>query len=140
MMAATPIEDRERWRAAEGFTLMEVMIAIGIMATILVIVFGTCSAAVDCAARTGNISQVYHEARVLLQLMANDLHSACVTEPTEQAQRASQQAKVELVTGLGENHTEANHPMDKLAFSTVLPIQRPDVPDTEMGYVTYSIE
>jgi prepilin-type N-terminal cleavage/methylation domain-containing protein len=140
MIAVTPIEVRERWRAAEGFTLMEVMIAIGIMATILVILFGTYSAAVDRAARTRNLSQVYHEARVLLQLMANDLRSAYVTEATEQAQQALQQAKVEPVTFLGEDRTEANNPMDKLAFSTVLPAQHPDVPDTEMCHVTYSIE
>jgi type II secretory pathway component PulJ len=49
MMAATPIEDRERWRAAEGFTLMGVMIAIGIMATILVILYGAYSAALVAA-------------------------------------------------------------------------------------------
>ena len=140
MIGATSIQVPERWRVADGFTLMEVMIAIGIMATILVIVFGTYSAAVDRAARTRNLSQVYHEARVLLQLMANDLRSAYITEPTEQAQQALQLAKVEPVTFLGEDHTEANNPMDKLAFSTVLPTQRPDVPDTEMCHVTYSIE
>ena len=88
MIAATPIEVQERWRVADGFTLLEVMIAIGIMATILVILFGTYSAAVDRAARTRDLSQVYHEARVLLQLMANDLRSAYVKEPIEQAQQA----------------------------------------------------
>ena len=124
----------------QGFTLLEVMIAIGIMATILVILFGTYSAAVDRAARTRDLSQVYHEARVLLQLMANDLRSAYVTEPTQQAQQALQQAKTEPITFLGEDRTEANNPADKLAFSTVLPTQRPDVPDTEMCHVTYSIE
>ena len=51
MIADKPIEDPGRWRAAAGFTLLEVMIAIGIMATILVILFGTYSAAVDRAAR-----------------------------------------------------------------------------------------
>jgi prepilin-type N-terminal cleavage/methylation domain-containing protein len=126
--------------AAEGFTLLEVMIAIAIMATILVILFGTYSAAVDRAARTRDLSQVYHEARVLLQLMVNDLRSAYVKEPTEQAQRALQQAKAEPIIFLGEDRTEANQPADKLAFSTVLPLQRPDVPDSEMCHVTYSIE
>ena len=140
MITATPIEVQERWRVAAGFTLLEVVIAIGIMATILVILFGTYTAAVDRAARTRDLSQIYHEARVLLQLMANDLRSAYVKEPTEQAQQTLQQAKTELVTFLGEDRTEANHPADKLAFSTILPTQRPDVPDTEMCHVTYSIE
>jgi type II secretory pathway pseudopilin PulG len=140
MIAATPPPGRARWRAAEGFTLLEVIIAIGIMATILVILFGTYSAAVDRAAHTRNLSQVYHEARVLLQLMANDLRSAYVTEPAEQVQRAVQRAQAEPITFLGEDRTEANNPSDKLAFSTVLPTQRPDTPETEMCHVTYSIE
>jgi prepilin-type N-terminal cleavage/methylation domain-containing protein len=140
MSADKPIEARASWRAAGGFTLLEVMIAIGIMATILVILFGTYSAAVDRAARTRDLSQVYHEARVLLQLMANDLRSAYVKEPTEQAQPALQQANKEPSIFLGEDRTEVKHPADKLAFSTVLPTQRPDVPDSEMCHVTYSIE
>jgi type II secretory pathway pseudopilin PulG len=140
MSADKPIEARAPWRLAEGFTWLEVMIAIGIMATILVILFGTYSAAVDRAARTRDLSQVYHEARVLLQLMANDLRSAYVKEPAEQAQPALQQANTKPITFLGEDRTEAKHPADKLAFSTVLPTQRPDVPDSEMCHVTYSIE
>jgi hypothetical protein len=90
--------------------------------------------------RARDLSQVYHEARVLLQLMVNDLRSAYVKEPTQQAQQALQQAKTEPITFLGEDRTEANHPADELAFSTVLPTQRPDVPDSEMCHVTYSIE
>ena len=140
MIADKLIEVRERWRAAEGFTLLEVMIAIGIMATILVILFGTYSAAVDRAARTRDLSQVYHEARVLLQLMANDLRSAYVKEPIEQAQQALQQAKTQPITFIGEDRTEVNNPADTLNFSTLLPTQRPDIPDTEMCRVTYSIE
>jgi prepilin-type N-terminal cleavage/methylation domain-containing protein len=140
MTADKLIKVRARWRATEGFTLLEVMIAIGIMATILVILFGTYSAAVDRAARTRELSQVYHEARVLLQLMANDLRSSYVKEPTEQAQQAGQQAKTQTITFVGEDRTEVNQPADKLTFSTVVPTQRPDEPDTEMCRVTYSIE
>jgi prepilin-type N-terminal cleavage/methylation domain-containing protein len=140
MIADKPCEVRERWRATEGFTLLEVMIAIGIMATILVILFGTYSAAVDRAARTRDLSQVYHEARVLLQLMANDLRSAYIKEPTQEAQQALQQPKAQPITFIGEDRTEANNPADTVGFSTILPTQRPDVPDTEMCRVTYSIE
>jgi prepilin-type N-terminal cleavage/methylation domain-containing protein len=140
MSVLKPIEVREPRPTVAGFTLLEVMIAIGIMATILVILFGTYSAAVDRAARTRELSQIYHEARVLLQLMANDLRSAYVKESTAQAEQALQQTKTPLTSFLGEDHTESNNPADKLAFSTILPTQRPDVPDTEMCRVTYSIE
>jgi type II secretory pathway pseudopilin PulG len=117
-----------------------VIIAIGIMATILVILFGTYSAAVERAARARELSQLYHEARVLLQLMASDLRSAYVKESIEQAQQAVQQVKTRPTTFLGEDRTESDKPSDTLAFSTVLPVQRPDVPDTEMCRVTYRIE
>ncbi len=129
-----------QWQNAEGFTLLEVLIAIGIMATILVILFGTYSAAVERAARTRELSQMYHEARVLLQLMANDLRSSYVKESVEQAQQAFQQVKARPTTFLGEDHTESDKPADTLSFSTVLPVQRPDVPDTEMCRVAYSLE
>ena len=51
-----------------------------------------------------------------------------------------QQGTTEPSTFLGEDRTQANIPADQLAFSTVLPTQRPDVPDTGMCHVTYSIE
>jgi type II secretory pathway pseudopilin PulG len=144
MIADKPIEVPVRWRAAAPITLLEVMLAIDIMATILVVLFGTCSAAVDRAVRARDLSQVYQEARVLLQLMGNDLRSAYVMEPAQQAQQAlqqaSQQGKTEPITFLGEDRTQANNPADKLAFSTVLPTQSSDVPAPEMCHVTYNIE
>jgi prepilin-type N-terminal cleavage/methylation domain-containing protein len=140
MITSQAIEIREQRITSGGFTLLEVMIATSIMSTILVILFGTYSTAVDRAARTRELSQMYHEARVLLQLMANDLRSAYVKEPIEQVQQALQQAKVPPTSFIGEDRTEFDHPADKIAFSTILPTQRPDVPDTEMCRVTYSIE
>jgi general secretion pathway protein J len=140
MIRLKAIGVREQGQTTAGFTLLEVMIAIGIMTIILVILFGTYSAAVDRAARARELSQLYHEARVLLQLMANDLRSAYVKASVEQAQQALQQAVSRSTTFLGEDRTEFNHPADKVAFSTMLPMQRPDVPDTEMCRVSYSIE
>jgi len=140
MIAPKAIDIHEQWTTAGGFTLLEVMIAISIMATILVILFGTYSAAVDRAARTRELSQIYHEARVLLQLMANDLRSAYVKESIEQAQQALQQTKTIPTSFVGEDRTQLDNPSDKIDFSTILPTQRPDIPDTEMCRVTYSLE
>jgi hypothetical protein len=72
--------------------------------------------------------------------MANDLRSAYVKEPTAQLQQTAQLVKTQTISFIGEDHTEADQPADKLAFSTVLPTQRPDVPDTEMCRVAYNIE
>ena len=140
MKSVAPQALSKRWRDAQGFTLLEVLIAITIMATILVILFGTYSAAVDRAARSRELSQIYHEARVLLQLLANDLRSSYVKASIEQAQQQLQQGKVNSTAFIGEDHTEADKPADTLTFSTILPVQRPDVPDTEMCRVSYSLE
>src|SRR5262245_35423176 len=134
------------WYAA-GFTLLEVVIAIGILGTILVILFGTYTAVAERAARTRDISQTYHEARVLLRLMADDVRAAYVKTATTQAQQTAQQAPqgglsvtVPLPTFVGENRMDEKQPANTLAFATMLPVQRPDVPDTEMCRVTYSLE
>jgi prepilin-type N-terminal cleavage/methylation domain-containing protein len=130
-----------------GFTLLEVVIAIGILGTILVILFGTYTAVAERAARTRDISQIYHEARVLLRVMADDVRSAYVKTATTQAQLTAQQApqgglsvKVPLPTFVGEHRMDENQPANTLAFATILPVQRPDVPDTEMCRVAYSLE
>jgi len=136
-----------RVQHAAGFTLLEVMIAIGILSTILVILFGTYTAVAERAARTRDISQIYHEARVLLRLMADDVRSAYVKTATTQAQQTAQQApqggltvNVPLPTFVGENRLDENQPADTLAFSTILPMQRPDIPDAETCRVAYSLE
>jgi prepilin-type N-terminal cleavage/methylation domain-containing protein len=124
-----------------GFTLLEVMIAVGIMATIMAVLFTTYSAAVERAARTRELSQMYHEARVILELMASDLRTTYVKEATEQAQQTLQQrASARLYSFVGEDLSETGAPMDKLVFSTILPSSRTDTPETEMCRITYSLE
>jgi type II secretory pathway pseudopilin PulG len=130
-----------------GFTLLEVVIAVGILATILVLLFGTYAAVAERAARTRAISRIYHEARVLLRLMADDVRVAYVNTATTQAPQTAPQAsegglrgQVPPPTFVGEHRTDEHQPADTLAFATIVPVQRPDVPDTEMCRVTYSLE
>jgi prepilin-type N-terminal cleavage/methylation domain-containing protein len=132
---------------AAGFTLLEVVIAIGILSTILVILFGTYTAVAERAARTRDISRIYHEARVLLQLMADDVRPAYVKTAATQAPQIAPQASrggvtvhVPLPTFVGEHRLDEHQPADTLAFSTIVPMQRPDVPDTETCRVAYSLE
>jgi type II secretory pathway pseudopilin PulG len=147
MTAGQPRPVPGRGPHAEGFTLLEVVIAIGILATILVILFQTYAGVAARAASARDVSQISHEARVLLQLMANDVRSAYVKDAVTQAQQAAQQTQqgglqvtVPPRTFVGEDRTDENQPADTLAFSTILPVQRPDVPETEMCRVTYSLE
>ena len=130
-----------------GFTLLEVVIAIGILSTILVILFGTYTAVAERATRTRDISQIYHEARVLLRLMADDVRAAYVKTATTQAPQTAQQTpqgglsvNVPPPTFVGEHRMDESQPANTLAFATILPVQRPDVPDTEMCRVAYSLE
>jgi prepilin-type N-terminal cleavage/methylation domain-containing protein len=125
---------------ARGFTLLEVMIALSIMAIIFVILFSTYSAAVDRAARARELSQRYHEARVVLDLMADDLRAAYVQDGIAQAQQTSQQPRAPSYFFVGEDRTEDSAPLDKLSFSTFLPQSRPDTPGTDVCRVTYTLE
>ena len=45
-----------------------------------------------------------------------------------------------LPTFVGEHRLDESQPANTLAFATIVPVQRPDVPDTEMCRVTYSLE
>jgi type II secretory pathway component PulJ len=123
-----------------GLTLLEVVIALGIMATIFVLLFSTYAAAVDRAARARQLSQIYHEARVVLGLMAADLRTAYIKDAAEQAQQVLQQAKAKPYLFVGEDLTDANASADKLSFSTFLPMSRPDNPEIEVCRVIYSLE
>ena len=147
MTAAQPRPVSGLARHAAGFTLLEVVIAIGILSTILVILFGTYTAVAERAVRTRDLSQIHHEARVLLRVMADDVRAAYVKTPTTPAPQTAQPASqgnlsvtVPLPTFVGEKRMDENQPADTLAFATIVPVQRPDVPDTEMCRVTYSLE
>jgi len=125
-------------RGGHGFTLLEVMIVLGIFATILVILFGTYSAAVERAERTRERAQVYHEARALLDLMAQDLRSAYV-EPRPSTQATLTPPKVRYPF-VGEDVEEDRLPADKLTFYALLPPLRPEAPDAEVCRIAYTIE
>jgi prepilin-type N-terminal cleavage/methylation domain-containing protein len=140
MMRYSFLAPRVIVRHDAGFTLLEVMIAMGIMATIFVLLFTTYSAAVERAARARELSQIYHEARVVLELMATDLRTAYIKDSTDQAQQALQQAKTKPYVFVGENLMEGSAASDKLSFSTFLPISRPESPDIEVCRVTYGLE
>jgi type II secretory pathway component PulJ len=116
------------------------MIALGILATIFVVLFSTYSGAVARATRARELSQIYHEARVVLELMAADLRTAYVKDTPEQAQQVLQQAKVKPYLFVGEDLTDANAASDKLAFSTLLPMSHPETPEIEVCRVSYSLE
>ena len=145
MRAARRIIFSRGVQQATGFTLLEVMIALGIMAVIFVVLFTTYSAAVDRAARARELSQMYHEARVVLDLMANDLRAAYVKDEVAQVQQAQaqqtlQERRAPSYFFVGEDHTENSVPLDKLRFSTFIPQSRPDTPGTDVCRVTYTLE
>jgi len=131
---------REVKRAAGGFTLLEVLVALGIFAMILAILFGTYAASVERAEHSRERAQVYHEARVLLQLMANDLRATYMSEPVEQAQQSLQQPEARRYVFIGEDFEEDRLPFDKLTFYALLPSFRPDTPESEVCRITYSLE
>jgi type II secretion system protein J len=139
-MPRTQPPRRDGILAEQGFTLLEVLIALAILATIMVILFGTYAASVERAERTRNLAEVYHEARILLDLMANDIRASYLPEADVQPPPPLKQPKSRRYNFVGEDLEEAKLPADKLTFFALLPPLHPDTPEAEVCRVMYSLE
>ena len=139
-MARTPWTRGDRIDPQRGFTLLEVLIALAILATIMVILFGTYAASVERAERARDLAEVYHEARILLDLMGNDIRASYLPDAEVQAQQSLPQPKSRRYNFVGEDLQEAKLPADKLTLFALLPPLHPDTPEAEVCRVVYSLE
>jgi general secretion pathway protein J len=63
-------------RSESGFTLIEVLVVIGIMAIVLSSIYGIFAAVSQTKDRLDNDSESYHRARVVFERLGRELHSA----------------------------------------------------------------
>src|SRR5688572_10075875 len=70
----------ERARRSRGFTLIEVVIAAGILALIGALVGGSFGRAVDAREQGEHIAQHYHQMRGAVLRMSKELQSAYISE------------------------------------------------------------
>lgn len=67
---------RFRMETEEGFTLVEMIIAMGILSLVLVVFFGTLVAIQGAVARQDNLTQTNDQARLALQQLDREIRSA----------------------------------------------------------------
>ena len=70
---------------AAGFTLLELLIALAILAILFTVVTGTLGSALRTMNTFESRSQIFHSGRVVYSLLMDELHSAVVSTPHQQA-------------------------------------------------------
>ena len=111
----------------KGFTLVEVMVAAGILALIMAIIYGAFAGSIKTMEISTEGGDVYRKARLILNHMAQDV--SCAYLPSERENAGIQYAFV------GEDSEEDGLPRDTLSFTTTAPpVQGPSKGLKEIGY------
>jgi type II secretion system protein J len=111
----------------KGFTLVEVMVAAGILALIMAIIYGAFAGSIKTMEISTEGGDVYRKARLILNHMAQDV--SCAYLPSERENAGIQYAFV------GEDSEEDGLPRDTLSFTTTAPpVQDPSKGLKEIGY------
>ena len=111
----------------KGFTLVEVMVAAGILALIMAIIYGAFAGSIKTMEISTEGGDVYRKARLILNHMAQDV--SCAYLPSEQENAGIQYAFI------ADDREEDGLPRDTLSFtSTALPVQGSGRGLKEIGY------
>lgn len=123
-----PLKYPQSWRRA-GFTLLEVVISVGILAVILTIVYNTFNSSMKAFTTMENAGDAYAQARIVLTRMSEEI--ASIYFSTENRN-----------TGLlGEDRDEYDLPADALHFTTLSHIRwAKDSKESELCEIGYYLE
>jgi prepilin-type N-terminal cleavage/methylation domain-containing protein len=81
---------RTRLQPEEGFTLVEMVVAMGILSLVLIVFFSTLSAIQGAVARQDNLSQTNDQARLALQELDREIRSAnIIYDPATESYKPS---------------------------------------------------
>ncbi|MCX5868964.1 MAG: prepilin-type N-terminal cleavage/methylation domain-containing protein [Proteobacteria bacterium] len=114
-----------RTGAAPGFTLLEVMVSLAILAIIMTFVFTTYSASLATKDYVESRDELYHSVRTVFYRMTMELNSAYFTSPprvriTPARERPWQTEKIDIALGrgifYGEQTRENDRDLDRLLF------------------------
>ncbi len=125
----------------DGFTLLEVMIALGIMGVIFTLIYGTFNAVHQGAEQMEEESEVYRLARFSLYHMANNLSMLHLQAPSPAATAGEGLTSAAF---LGEDSEgqgdEGNAPQDTLQFNTVSHGRTsPEAPESDRATLRYAL-
>lgn len=121
--------DRKAGLGAGGFTLLELLVAAAIVATILVLAYKTVESTAETMRRVSAEADVQHLARVIYARLADELIAA----DWEQGN-----ARTVFVGGDGMRD---GRPADTLRFSSRAHVRtQPDAPESDLNVVAYELE
>ncbi len=114
-------------RNKSGFTLVEVMISVAILALIVSMLYIAFASSVKTMETGTEGGEIFRKAGVVLNRMAQEI--SCARLPSKEEEASTQYAFI------GEDKTEDGVPQDTLTFiSTALPLQGPSRGIKQVGY------
>ncbi|HEX9594052.1 MAG TPA: type II secretion system protein GspJ [bacterium] len=115
--------------AAAGFTLVEVLVTLGLLVLVMTMVYGSLWSTVDGITRIAGRTDREQAARILLEMMERELRSALLT------------ADDTRLVFLGQDGTANNLPADRLTWVQAAHLKlHPSLPETETAEVSYWLE
>jgi general secretion pathway protein J len=116
---------------SKGFTLLEILIAIAILAIIATMVYASFDASIKVIDRVDRDAETYRQARLVLTKLSEDLSMAYNSKgniPPE-------------TTFVGEHHVADGRAQDTLRFISISHLRYlPDEPTSDLNLIEYSIE
>ncbi|NOY85097.1 MAG: prepilin-type N-terminal cleavage/methylation domain-containing protein [Nitrospirae bacterium] len=121
-----------------GFTLLELMISLGIVAIIFVVIYGTFSNVHQGTQQMEADAERYRMTRMSLYYIANDLSMFFVSQDPE----GNNAKKTMVFNGKNSERLQGNEtfPNDAIEFSTVSHRRIGDVPASEQLVMRYALE
>jgi general secretion pathway protein J len=125
---------RTRRRHARGFTLIELMVALAILAIVLSSVYATFYSGVKAMRDRHGVDDAYLVARVVMETITNDLSMAHYRSGIDQGERVTQGF-------IGSDGEDGEYARDRLDFTTSSHILVHDGrPETDVVEVSYYID
>jgi len=122
-----------------GFTLVEVMLAVAILALIVTILYGAFAGSIKSMEISSEGGDIYRRARIVLNRMTQEISCAYLPPVQAPVQGEETQETQEIsdiqYAFIGEDRTEDELPRDTLSFTTAaLPLHGPSHGLKEVGY------
>jgi general secretion pathway protein J len=126
-----------RYRSQQAFTLIEVLVALGIFAILTTLIYGTFTQSHNISTRLEATSERYQAVRQLFQIMLDDLTAAYYLDPT-----GTNPTPLTVFIGTSPGTTDSFSTTQPLLRFTTLGHRRwqPNSPETDLSLVEYKIE
>lgn len=126
-----------RCRSQQAFTLIEVLVALAILAILTTLIYGTFTQSHNVSTRLETTSERYQAVRQLFQIMLDDLTAAYYLEQT-----VTNQTPITVFIGTSPGATDSFLTTQPLLRFTTLGHRRwqPNSPETDLSLVEYQIK